>query len=249
MVDGDLLEFTKRAKNMLAVVADTRRFKIIDFLNTTEQSVLEKMAAKLTDVSVIFAGGFELAQRKRAIIFSTHLKTEPLDTKVSIFKIEVIGSGEITHSQVLGSLMGLAIRRSVIGDIMVDSDGVFFASCSEFDDFLQDHFTQVGSYSIRLELVEGSIENKQQFEEMEIIVSSMRLDVVVKALINASRGKAEDYLEAGLVKLNHVVDKKTPRICQIGDILSIRKHGRFKLVENKKTTKRGKFVVAVSKNV
>ena len=50
MVGGDLLEFTKRARETLSTVANTHRVKVIDFLNISEQTALEKMAAKLTDV-------------------------------------------------------------------------------------------------------------------------------------------------------------------------------------------------------
>jgi len=249
MVTDDLKAFTKRAKDLLSTVAFTERVKLIDFLNVGEQSALELMTAKLEDVSVIFDGGFESAERKRAIIFPSFMTTGSINSKVSIFKIEVIGSGEITHSQVLGSLMGLNIDRSVIGDITVDPNGAFFASCSEFDLFLKEHFTKVGARDVRLELVEEAIRRDQQFEDVEIIVASLRLDVVVKALIKASRGKAEEYLDAGFVRLNHMVDKKPSRTCQIGDILSIRKHGRFKIIEVKKTTKSGKLVLVVSKSV
>ena len=249
MVDRGLLAFTKRMEDILYFVADTRRVKIVDFLNISEQSTLERMAEKFAEIATIYDGGFASAERKRAVIFSDNIEAESLDLKVSVFKIEVIGSGEITHSQILGSLMGLATRRSVIGDMMVESDGAFFASCSEFDEFLKENFTKIGHHNIRLDLVKETIKYQQKFEEMEIIVSSMRLDVVVKALISGSRAKAGDYLESGFVRLNHVVSKKASRVCQMGDNLSIRKYGRFKLIENKKTTKRGKFVVVVRKNV
>ena len=249
MVTEDLKAFTRRMKDLLSTVALTDRVKLIDFLNSSEQSTLELMAAKLEDVTVIFEGGFELAQRKRAVIFPAYMAVEAMVPKVSVFKIEVIGTGMLTHSQVLGALMGLNIDRSVIGDIAVDLNGAFFAACSEFDLFLKEHFTKVASHDIRLELVEETMKNNQQFEVVEIIVSSMRLDVVVKALIKASRSEAEKYLAAGFVRLNHMVDKKPSRTCHLGDILSIRKHGRFKIMEVKKTTKRGKLVLVVSKSI
>ena len=249
MVEGDLKEFTKRMKEMLSTVALTERIKVINFLNSSEQSALDSMTGKFEDVAVMFEGGFESAERRRGIIFPSFMMADGIDTRVSIFKIEVIGSGEVTHSQILGALMGLAIDRSVIGDIIVDEKGAFFAACREFDSFLKTHFTKVGRHDIRLEPVTEKLTREQKFEEIDIIVSSMRLDVIVKALMNASRGKAEEYLEAGFVRLNHGVEKKASRVCQMGDILSIRKQGRFKLIENKKTTKRGKFVVVVSKSV
>jgi len=249
MVEGDLKAFTKRMKDILSTVVFTDRIKLIDFLNMGEQSALEAMVAKNPDVSVMFEGGFESAERRRAVLFPTFMTADSMDAKVSIFQIEVIGTGEITHSQILGSLMGLNIDRSVMGDITVDTKGAFFASCREFDPFLKEHFRSVGRHDIRLELVEGVIVREQQVETVEVIVSSMRLDVVVKTLIQGSRGKAEGYLDAGFIRLNHAVDKKPSRLCHVGDILSIRKQGRFKIVEIKKTTKSGKFVLVVHKHI
>ena len=249
MVDGELKGFTKRVKDILSTVAFAERIKVLDFLNVSEQGVLESMVAKFDDVSLIFNGGFISAERQRAVIFPSSLPTTKIDPKVSIFKIEVIGTGEITHSQVLGSLMALNIDRSVIGDITVDTKGTMFAACGEFHEFLVENLTKVGRYDIYLSVVEEEIMREVHTEELEVIVSSMRLDVIVKTLINASRGKAEEYLDAGFVRLNHMVDKKPSRICHIGDILSIRKHGRFKIVEIKKTTKSGKLILVVSKSI
>jgi len=251
MVDGDLFEFTKRAKDIFLIVANSWRVKRIDFLNALEQQTMEAMAKKYDDIGIMFDGGFEDADRKRAIIYPTYMSPEKVDTKVSVFKIEIISETPVavTHSQVLGSLMSLAIDRGIIGDIKIDKDGAYFSSFSEFDAFIIENFSKVGRNDIRLELIEETVESNQQFENLEIIVSSMRLDVIVKALIQCSRNKADEYLNAGFVRLNHAVDKKPAKTCQIGDILSIRKYGRFKIIENKKTTKSGKSVLVVSKSV
>ncbi|MCL1989774.1 MAG: YlmH/Sll1252 family protein [Defluviitaleaceae bacterium] len=249
VVNGETKAFTKRIKDVLAIVLHTGRMKRLDFLNLHEQQTLQAMAQKVDDIQVLFEGGFTAAERRRALIFPTFMTAASMDAVVTVFGIEVIGTGELTHSQVLGALMGLAIDRSVIGDITVDEKGAFFAACSEFDDFFQTHLTKVGRCDIRLIRQIEPVLRAVQVETLEIIVSSMRLDVIVKALIQGSRGKAEVYLDAGFVRLNHLVDKKPSRLCQVGDLLSIRKQGRFKLNEIKKTTKSGKFVLVVNKSV
>lgn len=255
MVD-ELKEFTKRAKDVLSAVAFSDRIKYLDFLNTSEQDVLMAMAKKVENVHVLFEGGFIHAERRRAIVAPIYMSAQSVDFKVSLFKIEIIGTGEITHSQVLGSLMALKIDRNVIGDISVidakvnsDDSGAFFTACREFDAFLIENFTKVGRHDIRLMLIEEDVAHEVRIEEIEIIVSSMRLDVIVKTLMKVARSKAEAYLDAGFVRHNHAVEKKVSRTCHVGDILSIRKHGRFKIICNKKTTKSGKIVLVVSKSV
>ena len=248
MVD-DLKEFTKRAKDVLVNVTVTGRMKHLYFLNVNEQEILESMVKKYDAVDVIFDGGFSSPERRRAVVMPTYISPEAVDSRITLFKIDIIGSGEVTHSQVLGSLMSLDIDRDVIGDITVDEQGAYFTACNEFDAFLTENFTKVSRHDIRLIVQEEPVEREVHVEEMDIIVSSMRLDVIVKALIQNSRSKAEEYIDAGFVRHNHMIEKKVTRICHIGDILSISKYGRFKIVENKKTTKSGKHVLVVSKSI
>lgn len=249
MVDGDLVTFTRRAKDMLATAIKGNRIRLMNFLNASEAEVLAGMVSNTPDIDIVFAAGFDGGERQRAALIPSFMKNPTIDIPISVFKVEVINGGEINHSQVLGSLMGLDIDRNLIGDIVVGKESAYFASCSEFDVFLLESFTKVGRHDIRLERVTEIISTGQQFENIEIIVSSMRLDVIVKALVQGSRRSAEEYLNDGYVRLNHVVDKKPSRTCNVGDLLAIRKHGRFKITKIKKKTKGGKFVLVIKKNV
>ena len=249
MVDGDLVTFTRRAKDMLGTATRGNRIRLMNFLNASEVDVLTGMVKNTEGVEVVFAGGIEGAERQRAALIPSFIKNPSVDIPISVFKIDVIGGGEISHSQILGSLMGLDIDRNLFGEIVVDKNGAFFASCSEFDVFLLESFTKVGRHDIRLERVTETISTAGQYENIEIIVSSMRLDVIVKALIQGARRTAEEYLNDGYIRLNHVVDKKVSRMCNVGDLLSVRKHGRFKIMEIKKKTKGGKLILVVRKSV
>jgi len=249
MAENTTHAFTKRIKDVINHVAQTGRIKNLEFLNETELDVLEKMVKNDPDVHMIAEGGFTGATRKRAVLAPTYIPDDSLEPLVDLIKIEVIGTGTLTHSQILGSLMALNIDRNIIGDITVTEYGGLFASCEEFQSFLFEHFTKVGRHDVRLSVVHEEIEKDDKVETLNVIVSSMRLDVVVKALIHASRGKAEDYLDAGFVRRNHVVEKKVSRLCHVGDVLSIRKHGRFKLIDDTLTTKSGKIVLVVEVSV
>jgi len=249
MVDGDLVAFTKRAKEIIDMVERGNRARKLDFLNTAEQEAIAGMMPKYEHVNLIFNGGYDDAERRRAALIPVFMDADQIDLPVTVYQIEVISGAEISHSQVLGSLMGLDIDRSIIGDILVDKNGAFVVTCGEFDQFFTEYFTRVGKHEIQLVPVKEPVVSSQKYEDLEIIVSSMRLDVIVKALIQGARRTAEDYLKDGYVRLNHTVDKKVSRECKVGDLLSIRKHGRFKIVENKKKTKGGKIVLVVKKSV
>jgi len=249
LVDTDVRAFTKYIKDQIFQVQQTDRIKYLDFLNEAQIKILDDMVRNDKTVNVYFNGGVIGANRKRGIITPTYIEEDAVDFKLSVYKIEVIGLGIITHSQVLGSLMSLNIDRSIIGDIIVTKDHAQFVAISNFDHFFNEFFNKVGRFDIRLYKITEQIIKNDNFEIVTVIVSSMRLDVIVKSLMNASRTKAEEFITAGNVRHNHAVEKKISKVCHLGDVLSIRKYGRFKLVDNEKTTKSGKYKLIINKSV
>ena len=241
-------EFSKRIKDFLIQVANGK-MKFTYFLTPEEQQVVSSMARKEDGVNVVFFGGFEGCERKRAVLFPSYMNEEKIIPNVAVFKINRSGIDEMTHPQILGSLMGLEIDRFIVGDILVGMpEDIYFATCSEFADFFFSNFTKVGRHNISLTNVTGEdITKEDKFEEFDIIVSSLRLDVVVKSIMNCARDKATNCLVDGHVKLNNIVDKKPSRLCRKDDVLSIKKYGRFKLAIHDRKTKSGKFMVTVQK--
>lgn len=250
-MNEELRIFARRVEDVLNYVQDSGVAKRIDFVSIAEHEVLARVVAKKIEANVVFSGGFEPSERVRPTFLPTSMDEEEADESVVVFKIELIGhdEGSVTHSQVLGSLMSLNIDRNVIGDVAVSGKEAYFAACVEFEDFLTTHLTKIGRYNVRLVKQEGIVKREQKFEEIEIVVSSMRLDTLVKFLIRGSRNKAEEYLDAGFIRVNQVVDKKGSRICKVGDVLSIRRAGRFEVSQIKKTTKSGKTVLVLRKSV
>lgn len=250
-MNRELLIFARRIEDILDHVRSSKVAKRIDFLSTAEKEVLLKVLGRALDVSVVFSGGFEPAERVRATIFPVEMSEEEIDESVLVFKIDVIGEeqGSITHSQALGSIMSLNIDRNVIGDVVVGEKGAYFSACVEFEDFLKTHLIKIGRHNVELVKQEGIVKREEKFEDIEIVVSSMRLDTLVKFLIRGSRKKAEEHLEAGFVRVNQIVDKKPSRVCEVGDVLSIRRAGRFKVHQIKKKTKSGKIVLVLRKSV
>lgn len=250
-MNRELRIFAGRIEDILNHIQVSNAAKRIDFMSAAEQEVLLRMVAKSLEASVIFSGGFEPSERLRGTLFPVSMDEEEIDESVIVFKIEIIGDEEatITHSQVLGSLMSLGIDRNVIGDISASEEGTYFAACIEFEDFLKTHLTKIGRFDVHLAKQEGVIKREPKFEEIEIVVSSMRLDTLVKFLIRGSRKKADDYLEAGFVRVNHIDEKQSSKVCQVGDVLSIRHAGRFEINRIKTKTKGGKTVLVLRKSV
>ena len=113
------------------------------FLDTHQQSVLRQAFARRSfGCSVVFTGGYEDAERRILLCLPDYI-CEP-GTKVSeedvsdtgvLTVIRAIvqnpGGRPLTHRDYLGSLMGVGIKREMIGDILVRENGADIIALSE----------------------------------------------------------------------------------------------------------------------
>lgn len=245
-------QFVLKVSDWVNQVYYSQKIKTTKFLTIREQDIVQMLVNQNADVYVTFEGGFKNAERKRAILYPAYLKLNHVAQSVKGYEIQY-NQKLITlkHPQILGSLTALNIDRSLIGDIVILSNGaIYLAVCEEFSEFFIQHFHKVGKHSIVIK--ESSIsqfEKVDQEEEFEVIISSMRLDVVVASLMKASRSQVHEYIMQAGVQVNWTIEQNHSHVCQIGDILSIKRHGRFRLKALKSRTKSERFVIIVGKTV
>lgn len=245
-------EFVTKVNDWIHQVYYSYKIKKTKFLTPREQQVVQMLVNEFEDVRVRFEGGFKNAERKRAIITPTYLSDELFHQTVVGYEVQYHHRlVTIEHRQVLGSLTALNIDRSLIGDILVLETGkIYVAICEEFASFIVQHFNKVGRHSISLMEVDiKGLEKLEQYIEDEYIISSMRLDVVVASLMKASRSQVFEYMKQGNIQLNFKVEHNHSYQCKIGDVISIKRYGRYKLLTQKSVTKSGRIVVIIGKTV
>ena len=86
-----------------------------------------------------------------------------------------------------------------------------------------------------------------EFENFNVIVSSLRLDNFVSELANSSRTRASEIISEGKVFLNSINEFKDSKKIEINDIITIRGKGKFIFDGIEKETKSGKFLVNIRK--
>ena len=166
---------------------------------------------------------------------------------VSLYKINSFN--ELKHQQILGSLMSLNISSSYLGDIIKYQDNFYFYILSDLDNFINEEFKYVGNNKITIEKIELDYlkDYEREYEEIEFIVSSNRIDNVISRLINTNRDKVIDIIKNKDVILNYSLLTKNSYNLKENDIFSIRRYGKYKYVGIKNTTKKDKIVVSVLK--
>lgn len=226
---------------------DRHEFVLTKFLDTTEISEFRKYKSR--DILISFFGGYDDAERMRAILYKKELE-EPQISEFEIIPIKIILSSdkrEVTHRHILGTLMSLGIKRETIGDIIVDNMEIIVFVVSEMANFLINNISEINQISCDASII--SIEDitiKDNSVDKLINIPSLRLDAVIAKIINASRNKAVEIINKGLIQVNHIECLNTSYFLKINDLLSIRHYGRVEIMEIVNTTKKDRLVVKIN---
>ena len=86
-----------------------------------------------------------------------------------------------------------------------------------------------------------------EFEDVNIIVSSIRLDNFVAELANCSRNNSEEIINEGRVFVNSINEFKPSKKININDIITIRGKGKFIFDGVEKETRSGRFLLNMRK--
>ena len=107
----------------------------------------------------------------------------------------------------------------------------------------------VGNHPIKIKEVPiDTISNyERKYEEIEIIVSSLRIDNVISRLIGTSRDAIKKKFLDDEIILNYEICHKLNYELKENDIFSIRKYGKYKFNGIIKETKKNNYIVKIYK--
>jgi RNA-binding protein YlmH len=91
----------------------------------------------------------------------------------------------LTHRDFLGSLMGLGLRREMLGDIIIKANVAYLVCLDTVSDFIINQLNKVKHTSVKCSLstdIPTDVLPELKYEEL--IVSSERLDVLISAVYN-----------------------------------------------------------------
>ncbi|TFB23282.1 RNA-binding protein [Filobacillus milosensis] len=223
---------------------------VTDFLNPREQTILQSIIGKQSDLILDFYGGYKQAERKKAILAPFYE-----DIQSNSFNITVLQGSfhtkfvTLTHRDVLGTLMSLGIHRKKVGDILVDHGFFQIIADQEIAVFIQMQLTKIKNTSITLKEVpfQVVINQNHNWYEKDSTVSSTRLDVILKDIYQVSRQKAQEYIQKEAVKVNYRVVSDPSFSLESGDLISVKKKGRSKVVGLLGETKKNKIRIRTAR--
>lgn len=211
------------------------------FLNERQAEIVRTILNMAGVDSYSFWGGYEGASRVIFGVYPDYFDFSDIDFPLVQLNISYRQADSITHRDILGSLMGLGIKRETVGDIVIEQGLASFFVKSELSDYVTSQITKIGR--IGVSFCDKSVDfeaSAQSFEERTAVVSSLRIDSIVSAAANISRGKAQTVIASGLTAKNYETVYNTDCKVNSGDKISVRGYGKFTVEFDGSVSKKGK---------
>ena len=241
----------------ILVVEKQNKIQYTDFLSPVELQILKNVLNSIGYKNYVIYGVTSNSQRNIIVLFPGKLdevfKNNNFDFNTICNTIRITNlSEEMEHKRFLGGLIKLGVKREKIGDIIVYEGGADIIVLKEITKFLLLHLQELTRFkNSNIEVIDicDTIQKEQEFEDMKIIVSSLRLDNIVAELARTSRSKANLILSEERVFVNYEGEFKNTKLIKQGDIITIRGIGKFVIDEIAGNTKSGRFIIVIKKYV
>lgn len=225
-----------------------------DFLNISEISVVKKVLKEENISDFIIYGGKQETDRSLLIFFPEKFSKEMIEKNYEkifeVIRIKLPNNIKYEHREFLSGIMKLGIKREKFGDILVTDFGADIIALAEISKVLQNDLktlTRFRKSEITVENINDLSFIETEFETLNIIVSSIRLDNFVSELAKCSRTNASDIISEGRVFVNSINEFKDSKKINIGDLITIRGKGKFIFDGIEKETKSGRYLLNMRK--
>ena len=222
-----------------------------NFLSESDCNLVDSFLKAISCKNYMQYGGYSEAERRICIFLPDYYTADdvistPMLAEINYITIKVnkyeASKADISHRDVLGSLMGLGIERDSVGDIIAEGDSAVFVVKSALSEFIKDNLIKVSRYGVDITVSESyEIKPKLDYETGYDTVASMRLDAVVSSIFKLSRSSASEYISAGLVSVNGSICTKPDNIIKEKDKLSLRGKGKAVIDRLDGTSKKGRI--------
>ncbi len=240
--------FVERSLDWIGQVTSRSQVVITSFLDPREQFIIQSLARRETDIVIQLDGGYKGAERCRARLFPDYLPIG--EEEFPLVFLRLSAEAPLEHREVLGSLLGLGLKRQVLGDILPSADSTDVILSAEMKEYVQLGLTKVGRKTLSMKEItrDQLIIEQHEGEERQVTVSSLRLDAIIATSCRLSRTRAVELVRMGRCKVNWQTIERPDYPVEGGDVLSIRGFGRIQLLEVQEMTKKGRFPIRYSRN-
>lgn len=235
--------------------ADNSMITHTNFLSLDEISIVKNTDREYNEyVNTVYYGGYGDSERQMALFIpkfydfddiNAFLSDNEDDNPVCIVRLKKDKFTALSHRDYLGAIMGLGLKREMVGDIKVTDEGADVFCLKSAANYICENLKKSGRGSVTGEIlsVDAFSSAEDKYEILFTTVSSLRLDGVIAAFFNLSRSTAAEAVNKGLVYVNSSQCLKIDYNLKQGDKIVLRGKGKTVLSEIKGTSKKGKLKI------
>lgn len=195
-----------------------------------------------------FYGGYEGAERKVAFFLPDYIDPETFDLSPYVKAVHAKAPfSSLSHRDFLGSIMALGIERECVGDIIIKEQDCWFFLTSAIAPHIIDNLIKVGRGGVSLEEIplEAVPVFEPEMEEQTFTVASLRADAVVAGAFRVSRSSCQELFARGDISVNYFPCMDKDMSISEGDMISLRHHGKAKVLSADGRSRKGRIFVTV----
>lgn len=244
---------TKARQNIFKIVEKINRIKktyipeYTDFLDPYELNISKNLLDLEKELKYSLVLPNEEFERNIILIKPWFIEDEE-DISVEVFHIKNLGlEKNITHKDVLGSLLGLGVVREKIGDLQIFKNDIQIFIKKDISDYIFLNLEKISRYKVSLETLRFDERKRyiQEFKYDSIVISSPRLDSILSSTFNLSRLKAKEIIKSEKVKVNYEIIDNPAKVILEGSKISVRGFGRFIFDSINSRTKSDRYHVTI----
>ncbi|MBE6090681.1 RNA-binding protein YlmH [Clostridium beijerinckii] len=188
-----------------------------------------------------------LDDSERRMVSFNNIYKSPFPMK--LIKIESTSKfSNLTHRDFLGGILSLGIERNKIGDLLVNNNTCYVPVHEEVEDFIIYNLNRISKVICNVKVVDDfEFLPRVNFEEVVVLVSSLRIDGIVSKIINISRSKAQAMIEQGQVLIDYVKIKDKSYELKGQERITIRGFGKFIVGNSIGNSKSGRIKIIIKK--
>ncbi len=220
------LEWIKRVEETYTPV-------LTAFVNPHQEHILRVLAGTY-GLGCVSSGEYIHTEFVRVLLYLDYFSPTLSDFEMALLEIRYPSRFEqLTHAKILGTIINQ--KRA---QIFVNRD---------FIPLFQDGIQKIARLPVSLEECPftDKIISEINYQEQEILISSFRLDALLSSALKLSRKQASQLIEKKSVQVNYHPIEKLDYLVAVGDLISVRKFGRLKIVKENGQTKRDKIKLTI----
>ena len=227
-----------------------KRPSFLGFLDLSERAEAERYLRHIHAVNWMFFGGWSEAERVILGVFPDYLEPDEMLFPLTGLTLRYRKQDILTHRDFLGSFMAQGVIRASIGDILIEEGRAVLFVKTELASHFASQISKIGKVGVQI--TEGVIEPlpvAHSFQPIGGVIASERLDCFVAFLSSSGREKAAQMISGGYVSVNHRETTSVSEKVNEGDVISIRRHGRFIVDALGPRTKKGRLSIKCRKYI